>query len=58
MKLSRLPRRLLFLTPEEQDFVYKRFCLPKDVGEIAGIGLETSHSRPDSTDIPTMFGSV
>lgn len=52
-ELFRLPQRLLFLTTEEQDFVYRRFCLPKDVGEISGMGLETRQGSPDSTEIPS-----
>jgi glycosyltransferase involved in cell wall biosynthesis len=51
-ELFRLPRRLLFLTPEEQDFVYKRFCLPEKAGEMAGMGLELCQSGSGSTDIP------
>jgi glycosyltransferase involved in cell wall biosynthesis len=47
--LFRGTRRFLFLTPEEQDFVLKRFCLPEDVGEVGGYGMEplTGNSMPD-----------
>ncbi len=38
--LFRLPRRLLFMTNEERDFVYRRFSLPEDAGEVAGMGME------------------
>jgi glycosyltransferase involved in cell wall biosynthesis len=51
-ELFRLPQRLLFLTPEEQDFVYKRFCLAEEAGEIAGMGLETFHSDSGPADMP------
>ncbi len=39
-RLFEQPRRLLFLTEEERDFVYRRFCLPEEAGEVAGMGLE------------------
>lgn len=32
--------RLLFLTPEEQEFVYRRFALPGDRGEVVGVGIQ------------------
>jgi glycosyltransferase involved in cell wall biosynthesis len=32
--------RLLFLTPEEQEFVYRRFALPADRGEVVGVGIQ------------------
>jgi len=38
--LFRQARRLLFLTPEEQEFVYRRFCLPGDKGEVVGAGMD------------------
>ncbi len=38
--LFRRARRLLLLTPEERDFVYRRFCLPEDAGVVAGFGLD------------------
>lgn len=33
-------RRLLFLTAEEQEFVYRRFGLSSDKGEVAGAGMQ------------------
>jgi glycosyltransferase involved in cell wall biosynthesis len=50
--LFRLPKRILFLTPEEQDFVYKRFCLPEEAGEIAGMGLDTYAARSYWQNVP------
>jgi glycosyltransferase involved in cell wall biosynthesis len=38
--LFRRARRLLFLTPEEREFVYRRFCLPEDAGVVAGFGMD------------------
>ena len=38
--LFRKARRLLFLTPEEREFVYRRFCLPEDAGVVAGFGMD------------------
>jgi glycosyltransferase involved in cell wall biosynthesis len=51
-ELFRLPQRFLFLTAEEQDFVYRRFCLPETVGEIAGLGLDSFHGEVALTDLP------
>lgn len=51
-ELFRLPQRFLFLTPEEQDFVYRRFCLPEAVGEIAGMGLDELECDSSQTDVP------
>jgi glycosyltransferase involved in cell wall biosynthesis len=39
-ELFRSAKRLLFLTPEEQAFVLKRFCLPDEVGDVVGFGLD------------------
>lgn len=39
-RLFALPRRMLFLTPEERNFVLRRFCLPEESGEVAGVGLD------------------
>lgn len=55
-ELFRLPQRLLFLTPEEQDFVYRRFCLPPDSGELASIGLENDRNS-QASDIPEQIRS-
>jgi glycosyltransferase involved in cell wall biosynthesis len=38
--LFRQARRLLFLTPEEHEFVYRRFCLPEEAGAMAGFGMD------------------
>ncbi len=40
--LFRKARRLLFLTPEEREFVYRRFCLPEEAGVVAGFGMDAS----------------
>lgn len=39
-RLFEQPRRFLFLTEEERDFVYRRFSLEEEAGEVAGMGLE------------------
>ncbi len=53
--LFRMPRRLLFLTEEERDFVYRRFSLPEDAGAVAGLGLDAP--LPDSA-LPSAVASL
>jgi glycosyltransferase involved in cell wall biosynthesis len=46
-RLFALPRRMVFLTPEEREFVLRRFCLPETAGYVAGVGLDLdAMSRP------------
>lgn len=49
-ELFRLPQSFLFLTPEERDFVVKRFCLPDAAGEIAALGQAVSDDTFVETD--------
>jgi glycosyltransferase involved in cell wall biosynthesis len=51
-ELFQLPQRFLFLTAEEQDFIYRRFCLPETVGEIAGLGLDSFCGDVVGADLP------
>ena len=39
-ELFRSPRRLLMSTPEELDFVERRFCLDASASEIVGVGVD------------------
>jgi glycosyltransferase involved in cell wall biosynthesis len=45
-ELFHLPRRLLMSTPEERDFVERRFCLDGSASEMVGVGVDPWKDPP------------
>lgn len=52
-RLFRLPKRLLFLTVEEKEFVCRRFSLDDDCGEVVGIGIGQLADSSPSQELRT-----
>jgi len=61
-RLFHLPQGMLFLTPEERDFVLRRFCLPEECGQVAGAGLDLEAMEqptgPLKDELPELAGRL